>query len=147
MAVEGLHGHNQLKGNFCHCLVAKLCPNLLQSHRLTVALRLLCPWNFPGKNTGVGWHFLLQGNPPNPGIEPAPLVSPALVGVLLTTEPLGKPWRGLAAPLFRKGLSSTGCQSPTAPPMNVHTLSSFHCLILLVQPIQTSETVISALYP
>ena len=22
---------------------------------------LLCPWNFPGKNTGVGWHFLLQG--------------------------------------------------------------------------------------
>ena len=23
--------------------------------------RLLCPWNFPGKNTGVGCHFLLQG--------------------------------------------------------------------------------------
>ena len=22
--------------------------------------RLLCPWNFPGKNTGVGFHFLLQ---------------------------------------------------------------------------------------
>ena len=22
--------------------------------------RLLCPWNSPGKNTGVGWHFLLQ---------------------------------------------------------------------------------------
>ena len=22
---------------------------------------LLCPWNFPGKNTGVGCHFLLQG--------------------------------------------------------------------------------------
>ena len=21
---------------------------------------LLCPWNFPGKNTGVGCHFLLQ---------------------------------------------------------------------------------------
>ena len=20
-----------------------------------------CPWNFPGKNTWVGWHFLLQG--------------------------------------------------------------------------------------
>ena len=27
----------------------------------TVALRLLCPWHFPGKNTGVGCHFLLQG--------------------------------------------------------------------------------------
>jgi len=23
--------------------------------------RLLCPWGFPGKNTGVGCHFLLQG--------------------------------------------------------------------------------------
>ena len=22
--------------------------------------RLLCPWDFPGKNTGVGYHFLLQ---------------------------------------------------------------------------------------
>ena len=27
----------------------------------TVALRLLCPWNAPGKNTGVGSLFLLQG--------------------------------------------------------------------------------------
>ena len=24
-------------------------------------VRLLCPWDFPGKNTGVGCHFLLQG--------------------------------------------------------------------------------------
>ena len=23
--------------------------------------RLLCPWNFPGNNPGVGCHFLLQG--------------------------------------------------------------------------------------
>ena len=23
--------------------------------------RLLCPWDYPGKNTGVGCHFLLQG--------------------------------------------------------------------------------------
>ena len=27
----------------------------------TVAPRLLYPWDFPGKNTGVGCHFLLQG--------------------------------------------------------------------------------------
>ena len=26
-----------------------------------VAPRLLCPWGFPGKTTGVGCHFLLQG--------------------------------------------------------------------------------------
>ena len=24
-------------------------------------IRLLCPWDFPGKNTGAGCHFLLQG--------------------------------------------------------------------------------------
>ena len=24
--------------------------------------RLLCPWDFPGKNDGVGFHFLLQGS-------------------------------------------------------------------------------------
>ena len=24
-------------------------------------IRLLCPWDSPGKNTGVGCHFLLQG--------------------------------------------------------------------------------------
>ena len=43
----------------------------------TVACRLLCPWdqNTSGKNTGVGSHFLLQGNLPNPGVEP---MSPAL---------------------------------------------------------------------
>ena len=23
--------------------------------------RVLCPWDFPGKNSGVGYHFLLQG--------------------------------------------------------------------------------------
>ena len=34
--------------------------NFLQSHGLK-PVRLLCPWNSPGKNTGVGCHFLLQG--------------------------------------------------------------------------------------
>ena len=31
---------------------------------------LLCPWNFPGKNTGVGCHFLLQGIFLNQGLNP-----------------------------------------------------------------------------
>ena len=26
------------------------------------AAHQLCPWDFPGENTGVGCHFLLQGN-------------------------------------------------------------------------------------
>ena len=39
-------------------LVALSCQTL-QPHRLLPA-RLLCPWDFPGKNTGVGCHSLLQ---------------------------------------------------------------------------------------
>ena len=32
----------------------------LRLHRLQAA-RLLCPWDFPGKNTEEGCHFVLQG--------------------------------------------------------------------------------------
>ena len=40
-------------------LSAQSCLTLLRFHGLYPA-RLLCPWYFPGKNTGVGCHFLLQ---------------------------------------------------------------------------------------
>ena len=49
----------KLERSGCCCLVTKLCPTLLQSHGLYSA-RLLCRWDFPAKNTGVGSHFLLQ---------------------------------------------------------------------------------------
>ena len=42
------------------CLVVKLCLMLLQPHGLQPT-RLHCPWDFPGKNTGLGCRFLLQG--------------------------------------------------------------------------------------
>ena len=48
--------------------------------------RLLCPREFPGKKTGVGY-FLLQRNLPNPVIES---LFPALSGEFFTTEPSGK---------------------------------------------------------
>ena len=32
-----------------------------------VARMFLCPWHFPGKNTGVGCYFLLQGIFPTQG--------------------------------------------------------------------------------
>ena len=28
---------------------------------LSCVIRILCPWDFPGKNTRVGYNFLLQG--------------------------------------------------------------------------------------
>ena len=35
------------------------CPISVRPHRLQPT-RLPCPWDSPGKNTGVGCHFLLQ---------------------------------------------------------------------------------------
>ena len=56
----------------CLLLFAKSCLTLLWSHRLQPT-RLLCPWDFPGKNTGVGCHFLLQGIFPTQGSNPCHL--------------------------------------------------------------------------
>ena len=39
-----------------YCLVDKPCPTLLQPHG-PQPTKLLCPWNFPDKNTGVGCHL------------------------------------------------------------------------------------------
>ena len=41
----------------CACSVMS---DSLHPHGLQFT-RLLCPWNFPGRNTGVGCHCLLQG--------------------------------------------------------------------------------------
>ena len=65
----GLHLEQYSKGNVCIfmyfasvcvCRHARVqsCPTL-QPHGLQPT-RLLCPWDSPGKNTGVGCHFLLQ---------------------------------------------------------------------------------------
>ena len=40
----------------------------LQPHGLQPA-RLLCPWDSPGQNPGVGCHFLLQGIFPTQGLN------------------------------------------------------------------------------
>ena len=49
--------------------------------------RLLCPWESPGKNTGVGCCVLLQGTLLNPGIEPtSPAASVVQVNSLLLSH-------------------------------------------------------------
>ena len=40
--------------------VCSVMSDSFRPHGLEPA-RLLCPWNFPGENTGVSCHFLLQG--------------------------------------------------------------------------------------
>ena len=50
-------------------LVAESCPTLCDAVDRSPT-RLLCPWDLPGKNTGVGCHFLLQGIFPTQGVNP-----------------------------------------------------------------------------
>ena len=76
--------------------------NSLQPRGLRPA-RFLCPWNSPGKNTGVGCHSFLQGNLPDPGIKPE---SPILQADSLLSEPPGKPRTML-------GRSSMSCWGET----------------------------------
>ena len=54
-----LNQTKRIQSRLC-CLVPKSWPALLQPHRLQHT-RLLCPWDFPSKTTGVGCHYPLQG--------------------------------------------------------------------------------------
>ena len=50
--------HN-IVNQVCACWVASVMSKSLWPYGPT---RLLCPWDSPGKNTGVGCHALLQGS-------------------------------------------------------------------------------------
>ena len=69
------------------CSVAQSSPTLLPSNGLQPT-RLLWPWEFLGKNTGVGCHFLLQGIFPTQGSNPGHIN--LLAGRFFTVPP-GKP--------------------------------------------------------
>ena len=75
--------------------MAKSCQNLFA--HMGRGRQAPLSMGFPGRNTGVGCHFL-QGNLPNPGIEPVSPASPASAGGFFTTEPPRKPiqvsWQG-----------------------------------------------------
>ena len=58
----------------------------LGPHRLQPA-RLVCPWDFPGKNTGLGCHVLLKAIFLTQGSN-LTLGSPALAGRFFTSLPL-----------------------------------------------------------
>ena len=56
---------------------------------------LLCPWNSPGKNTGVGCLFLLQGIFPTRGLNLHLLCLLHWQMGSLSAEPPGKPNKAL----------------------------------------------------
>ena len=59
---------------WCVCVCVCVCARSIMSDSMwpqgLLPTRLLCPWNFPGKNTWVGWHFLLQGIFLTQGLSP-----------------------------------------------------------------------------
>ena len=70
------------QGCACVCAVAQSCPTLCDSMDCK-PVRLLGPWDFLGKTTGVGCHFLLQGIFLTQGLNPHPLYCRGF----FTTEP------------------------------------------------------------
>ena len=92
----------------------------LQPYGLQPA-RFLCLWKFPGRNMGVGCHFLLQGIFPHLGIEPASLVSPGLADGYLISTPPGKPNNKI---IMKRFLKHVLCVTP--PPR--HCSSVIHKL-------------------
>ena len=89
-------------------LVAQACPTLCNPMD-----RLLCPRNSPGKNTGVGCHFLLQGIFPTQGSKLHLLRHLHCQAGYLPLAPPGKPGSpGRSLKYFKGGSTQTSCTSP-----------------------------------
>ena len=88
-------GIRYILGNHCVCLVASVMSNSMPPYGLSPT-RLLCPWDSPGKNSGVACHALLQGI-----FLTQELNLLHLLHLLhwqagsLPLAPLGKPWKSL----------------------------------------------------
>ena len=112
-------------------LVAQLCPTLCDSMDCKPA-RLLCPWDSPGKNTGVGCHS--PEDLSDPGVKPR---SPTLQADSLPSELQGSPDKNngvgshsLLQGIFRTQGSNVGLMQvdslPSEPP-GKHFGSFFFC--------------------
>ena len=74
-------------------MCAQSCSTLCDPHGLQPT-RLLCPWHSPGKNTGVGCHFLLLGTFSTQGWNLRLLhLPPVLAGRFFTTSAI---WEALS---------------------------------------------------
>ena len=83
--------------------------------------RLLCPWNAPGKNIGVGCHFLLQGNILTQGSNP---------GLLHCTQMLYRlNHQGNTLHTFTYGFfrGSVLCLCLSFSPHSCRDLTDYHC--------------------
>ena len=82
--------HGQTIEPVHECQVTSVVSDSLRPHGLQPA-RLLCPWDSPGKHTGVGCHALLQGIFPTQGLNLHLLCLPHWQGGSVPLAPSGKP--------------------------------------------------------
>ena len=54
----------------CVCVCIQLHLTLCNPMNYSLSMGFLCPWDFPGKNTGAGCHFLVQGIFSTQGLNP-----------------------------------------------------------------------------
>ena len=87
--------------SFRVCVYAQSCLTLY---------RLLCPWDFPGKNTLAGGHFQFEGIFLTQGFELESLVLPVLAARFFTIAPPGDDFRDG----FLKAGWGRGSQGPCA---------------------------------
>ena len=95
--------------------------------------RLLCPWDFPGKNIGVGCYFLLQGTFLTQGLNPSLLHLLHWQAGSLPAEPPGKPREGMPILLFLFSFPSKKLvrkNSLSGPPIHLPPQGSSPCKML-----------------
>ena len=95
----------------CVCVSCSVMSESLRPHRLW-PIRLLCLWDFPGKNTGVDCHSFLQRNFPTQGSNPGLLHHRQVKG----HQPLHE------GPTLV--ISSDASHFPKAPPPNAVTVQA-----------------------
>ena len=142
----------------CVCSVTQSCSLFCDLMMVCSPPRLLCPWSSPGKNTGVGCHFFLQGIFPTQGSNSlfvhigrkslycwatweAPN-NPSSVQSLSRVQLFATPW--IAA--HQASLSVTNPQSSLRLTSIESVMPSSHlilCRPLLLPPIPPSITVFS----
>ena len=99
----------------------------LQPHGLQPA-RLLCPWNSPGRNTGVGCHSHLQGISLTQGLNPRLLHCRQILYCLSHQE---APFLPYAASFQRTRATPTSFKSPPPTlPASIFYLSRLHSTLL-----------------
>ena len=103
VSIGSNNGSNSTYVCVCVCVCTCTCSVMadsLQPHGLQPS-RLLCPWNFLGKNTGVWCHILHQG------IFPIQGLNSRLLGLLH--------WQGGSVPLVPPGKIISNCSQRLNP--------------------------------